>query len=174
MPVHVLFNEESKRLLFKEVQPSDFETWLPFHEEPLSSQYWVGLPQDPKEACQQQFNRIFERYNDNLGGMNAPYLKSTNTLVGLCGLLIQEVDGKKELEIGYSILPKYWRQGFAFEAAQKCKQVAFAKEWTTSLISIIQIENIPSKKTALKNGMFLDFTTTYHNNTVHIFRINAL
>lgn len=173
MPKYVLFNEESERLLFKEVTPLDFENWLPFHEEPLSSQYWAGLPKDPIAACQQQFDRIFERYNDNLGGMNSLFLKGSNTLVGLCGVLIQEVDGKKEFEIGYSILPEYWRQGFAFEAAEKCKGIAFQKEWTKSLISIIQIDNIPSQKTALKNGMFLDFTTTYHNNKVHIFRINA-
>ncbi|WP_405410203.1 GNAT family N-acetyltransferase [Maribacter sp. Asnod1-A12] len=173
MPEYVLFNEESERLLFKEVQPSDFQNWLPFHEEPLSTQYWSGLPTDPIVACQQQFDRIFERYNDNLGGMNSLFLKDTNTLVGLSGILIQEVDGKKEFEIGYSILPKYWRQGFAFEAAKKCKEIAFQKGWTKSLISIIQVDNIPSQKTVIKNGMFLDFTTSYHNNEVHIFRINA-
>jgi RimJ/RimL family protein N-acetyltransferase len=173
MPEYVLFNEESERLLFKKVQPSNFENWLPFHEEPLSSQYWSGLPKDPTTACQQQFDRIFERYNENMGGMNALYLKNTNTLIGLCGVLIQEVDSKKEFEIGYSILPKYWRQGFAIEAAERCKKIAFEKGWTKSLISIIQVDNIPSQKTALKNGMFLDFTTTYHNNEVHIFRINA-
>jgi len=173
MPAYVLFNKKSERLLFKEVKASDFEHWLPFHEEPLSSQYWSGLPSDPKIACKEQFNRIFERYNENKGGMNALFLKDSNTLIGLCGVLLQQVNGKIEFEIGYSILPKYWRQGFAFEAAEKCKHIAFEKEWTSSLISIIQVNNIPSQKTALKNGMFLDFTTTYHNNTVHIFRINA-
>ena len=173
MPAYLLTNEESERLLFKKVQPADFDNWLPFHKEPLSSQYWLGLPTDPKVACQQQFDRIFQRFNENLGGMNALFLKNTNTLVGLCGLLVQQVDGRQELEIGYSILPKFWRQGFAFEAAEKCKIVAFEKQWSNSLISIIQVDNIPSQKTALKNGMFLDFTTTYHNNEVYIFRIHS-
>lgn len=173
MPAYVLFNEESERLLFKEVKDSDFEDWLPFHEEPLSSQYWSGLPSDPITACKEQFQRIFERYHKNLGGMNALFLKGSNTLVGLCGILIQEVDGLQEFEIGYSILPNYWRQGYAFEAAEKCKKVAFNKKWANSLISIIQVDNVPSQKTAIKNGMFLDFTTTYHNNQVHIYRINA-
>ncbi|APA65104.1 GNAT family N-acetyltransferase [Maribacter sp. 1_2014MBL_MicDiv] len=173
MPAYVLFNEESDRLLFKEVKPLDFEHWLPFHEEPLSSQYWSGLPNDPRVACEEQFQRIFERYKANLGGLNALFLKGTNTLVGLCGVLLQQVDGEQEFEIGYSILPEYWRKGFAFEAAEKCKHIAFEKKWTNSLISIIQVDNIPSQKTALKNGMFIDFTTTYHNNTVHIYRINA-
>lgn len=173
MPAYVLFNEESERLLFKEVTESDFEAWLPFHQEPLSRQFWSGLPDDPKTACREQFQRIFERYNKNLGGMNALYLKGANTLVGLCGILIQVVDGKQEFEIGYSILPTFWRQGFAFEAAEKCKKVAFDKQWASSLISIIQVDNIPSIKTAVKNGMSLDYTTTYRNNQVHIYRIHA-
>jgi ribosomal-protein-alanine N-acetyltransferase len=172
MPDYLLFNEKSERLLFKKVAQTDFKNWLPFHEEPLSSQYWTGLPIDPTIACKEQFSRIFERYEEKAGGMNALFSKKTNKLIGLAGLLLQTVNGKEELEIGYSILPEYWRQGFAFEAAEKCKQVAFEKQWRNSLISIIQVDNIPSQKTALKNGMFLDFATTYRKNPVHIFRIN--
>ncbi|WP_419214043.1 GNAT family N-acetyltransferase [Maribacter sp. X9] len=173
MPNYLLNNEESERLRFRKVIPSDFKDWLPFHEEPLSSQYWSGLPNEPETACKEQFSRIFERYGEASGGMNALISKDTHKLIGLAGLLVQTVDGKEELEIGYSILPEYWRQGYAFEAAQKCKSVAFGKNWSKSLISIIQVANIPSQKTALKNGMFLDHATTYKNNAVYIFRINA-
>ena len=173
MPDYVLFNEESERLLFKKVSLSDFENWLPFHQEPLSSQYWSGLSKDPITACKEQFSRIFERYKEQSGGMNALFSKETKKLIGLAGLLAQEVDGIVELEIGYSILPEYWRQSYGFEAAKKCKEVAFENKWADSLISIIQVNNIPSQKTALKNGMNIDFSTTYKDNSVHIFRIKA-
>ena len=169
---YLLSNIESERLLFRKVTPADFRDWLPFHEEPLSSQFWSGIPKDPYVACEEQFSRIFERYQEGSGGMNALISKQTNELVGLAGLLAQKVDKKIELEIGYSILPKYWRQGFAYEAAEKCKSEAFDKGWADSLISIIQIENIPSQKTALKNGMYIDYKTTYKDNPVYIFRIN--
>lgn len=169
----LLTDQESERLLFRKVKSSDFDDWLPFHEAPQSSQFWAGLPENPKVACKQQFSRIFERYEEHSGGMNALISKDTNKLIGLAGLLIQNMDGKQELEIGYSILPMHWRKGYAFEAAQKCKEIAFEKNWSKSLISIIQVDNIPSQKTALKNGMFLDFATLYQNNPVYIFRINA-
>jgi len=150
---------------------SDFEDWLPFYNDPRSTQYWDGLPKDPVEACKAQFERVFERYQNDLGGMNALILKESGKLIGICGLLVQTVDNVQELEIGYSILPNYWLKGLASEAARKCKAFAFENNFSDSLISIIHVDNIPSQKVAINNGMYLDKTTVYKNNPVHIFRV---
>lgn len=171
MSKFLLEHQESERLLFRKLRSSDFEDWLPFYHDPKSTQYWEGLPSNPEEACKAQFDRVFERYENDLGGMNAITLKASGQLVGICGLLVQVVDGIEELEIGYSILPKFWLQGYAFEAAQKCKHFAFQEDFSDSLISIIHVDNVPSQKVALKNGMFLDKTTIYRDNPVHIFRV---
>ena len=154
----LLEGETTTRLQFRTLKPSDFDTWLPFHEEPLSTQYWEGLPKDPYTACKQQFDKTFERYANTLGGMNALIALETKQLIGLAGLLVQTVNGVQELEIGYSILPQYWKQGYATEAAKKCKTYAFEQELASSLISIIHINNIPSQKVALNNEMFLDLS----------------
>lgn len=167
----LLIGQVSDRLLFRKIVPDDFDTWLPFYNNPKSTRYWDGLPTDPYIACQQQFERILERYEKKIGGMNALVLKDGHKLVGMCGLLIQEVDGSKELEIGYSVLPEHWRKGYAFEAAQKCKQYAFDNNLSKTLISIIHVDNLPSQKVALKNGMVLDKTTSYKGNPVNIFRV---
>ncbi|MBO0343536.1 GNAT family N-acetyltransferase [Flagellimonas profundi] len=172
MPKYLLENQVSNRLIFRKLEESDFEDWLPFYHNPKSTQYWQGLPTNPVEACRTQFDRVFERYDNDLGGMNALILKESRELVGICGLLVQTVDNVKELEIGYSVLPNFWLQGFAFEAAKKCKEFAFENNLADSLISIIHVDNLPSQKVALKNGMLLDKTTTYKNNPVHIFRVN--
>nr|WP_298928647.1 GNAT family N-acetyltransferase [uncultured Allomuricauda sp.] len=172
MSLYLLENQTSERLEFRRFLSSDFDDWMPFYQNPLSTKYWDGLPTDPSVACKEQFVRVFERYDLGLGGMNALILKETNQLVGMCGLLVQNVDEVEELEIGYSILPEFWLQGFAFEAAQKCKDFAFENNFANSLISIIHIDNIPSQKVALKNSMHLDKTTTYKDNPVHIFRVN--
>lgn len=168
---YLLEDQESERLLYRKLEPADFDTWLPFHQNPLSNNFWVGLPQDPIVACQHWFNKAFHRYENNLGGMNVLTNKNTNEFIGQCGLLVQTIDGIKELEIGYSILPKYWKQGYAIEAAQKCKSFAIENNFAESLISTIHIDNIASQKVALKNGMHLDKTTVYDGNPAHIFRI---
>jgi len=171
MSKYLLENQESERLLYRKVAVTDFEDWLPFYQNPESTRYWEGLPIDPKEACQQQFDFLFERYQKNLGGMNALVSKETGRLLGMCGLLMQKVDEQQELEIGYSILPQYWQKGYAIEAATKCKQYARQYKLAKSLISIIHVDNVPSQKVALKNGMHLDITTVYKENPVHIYRI---
>lgn len=169
----LLEGEETERLSFRKIAPSDFETWLPFHQDPRSTQYWEGIPKDPFLACTEQFQRFFDRYEKNLGGMNALIKKDTEQFIGICGLLIQSVDEVEELEIGYSILPAYWKNGYASEAAIKCREYAFEHKLSTSLISIIHVDNLPSKKVARNNGMILDKTTVYKNNPVEIFRVKS-
>ncbi|MEM9143932.1 MAG: GNAT family N-acetyltransferase [Bacteroidota bacterium] len=169
----LLEGEQTKRLMFRKLIPLDFAEWVPFHRDPRSTQYWEGLPKNPEVACQEQFNRTFERYEKGLGGMNALILADTGKLIGLCGLLIQEVDNQKELEIGYSLLPKYWKKGYATEAAIHCRNYAFKHHQADSLISIIHIDNLPSQKVALNIGMYLDKTTRYKDNPVDIYRITA-
>jgi len=116
---YLLTNQETERVKFRKLERSDFDTWLAFHQEPLSTQFWKGLPEDPVEACQHWFDKAFHRYDNKLGGMNVLIHKQTDEFIGQCGLLLQTVDGVQELEVGYSILPKYWKQGYATEAAQK-------------------------------------------------------
>ncbi len=168
---YLLTGEESKRLYFRKVQPSDFELWLPFHEDPLSSEFWSEENLSPKAACQKWFDNTFYRYENNLGGMNALIDKNTGALIGQCGLLMQTVNNLQELEIGYSLLPAFRNKGYATEVAIKCKSFAFEHKMAQSLISIIHIENKASQNVAIKNGMALDKTTTYKNNPVHIFRV---
>ena len=167
----LLDGHKSARLNFRSIQPDDFETWLPFYEDPESTRYWEGIPTDPVLACKEQFHRIFERYEKNLGGMNALISRTDHVFVGMCGLLLQEIDGKKDWEIGYSLLPRYWGMGYATEAAQYCKKIAFDKGLAESLISIIHINNLPSQHVALRNGMKRGHQTVYKDNPVYIYRI---
>mgnify|MGYP006091565185 CR=1 FL=1 len=88
--------------------------------------------------------------------MNALIDKKTNRLIGQSGLLIQTIEGEQRLEVSYSILPEFWRQGFAYEAANACKNHAFKKGWSENLISVIEPANIGSERVAVKNGMTLE------------------
>jgi len=168
----LLDGHSTDRLRFRRVAESDFDLWLPFYEDPESTRYWEGIPQDPVQACRQQFERMFQRYRDKLGGMNALVLKNDRQLIGFCGLLLQTVDDIEEWEIGYSLLPKYRGCGYATEAAKYCKEVAFEQGLAESLISIIQVDNRPSQLVAMRNGMTRGPRTMYKNNPVYIYRVH--
>lgn len=169
---YLLEGESSERLYFRKISIDDFDSWLDFHKDPRSTLYWKGDYGSPDEECQKWYNRQLFRYENNLGGHNALIEKKTKNLVGHCGLLVQEVDGNRELEIGYSLLPKYWGHGFATEAAKKCMDFAFQNKFAERLISIISLTNIPSQKVAKNIGMQIGKDTRYHGNDVHIFEMS--
>lgn len=168
---YLLDGEETERIRFRLIEERDFEYWLPFFRDAASFKHWKAENEAPEEACSKWYQKQFHRYANDLGGMNALVEKSNNQLIGHCGLLVQNVDGITELEIGYSLLPAAWNKGFATEAAKKCKTFAFDNSFADSLISIISLTNLPSENVAIKNGMKLDKKTIYNDMDVKIFRI---
>ena len=168
---YLLENQETERLLFRRIEHSDFEHWLEFHKNPITSQHWISDLKSPEIECENWYTKQFHRYENNLGGMNALIEKQSGKLIGHCGLLVQNVDSKSELEIGYSLLPEFWNQGFATESAKKCRDFAFENNFSDSLISIISLTNKPSENVARKNGMTISNVTEYNGNKVNIFRV---
>jgi len=170
-----LEGQETDRLLFRRITEQDFDTWLAFCKYPDSLKYIFSQEQlkveDPIERCNIWFKRVFNRYENGLGGMNALIDKQTGAFVGQCGLLIQTIDDMEELEIGYSLMPAHRGKGYASEAAIKCKEFAFENDFATSIISVIVPENTDSIKVAMNNGMKLDKTTTSNGDIVNIYRI---
>jgi RimJ/RimL family protein N-acetyltransferase len=170
-----LEGQETDRLYFRRVVEADFNTWLEFCKYPDTLKYIFSKEQlqivDPIERCKIWFKRVFDRYENGLGGMNALIDKRTNEFVGQCGLLIQTVDEVQELEIGYSLMPKHWGKGYAIEAAKKCKDFAFANNLSESLISVIHVDNAASAKVAINNAMYLEKTIASKGDPVNIFRI---
>ena len=168
---YLLGGEETSRLRFRTIEETDFNDWLPFFEDPESFRYWNTKLESPKVECLRWYDKQFGRYNHDNGGMNALIEKSSDKLIGHCGLLIQHVDNVIELEIGYSLLRRFWNMGYASEAARKCRDVAFTHNYFPSLVSIINLANTPSARVAIKNAMTIDKQTVYYENQVNIFRI---
>ena len=170
-PNYLLDGFKTKRLHFRRFRPEDQGSWIEFFLDPASTAYWEGIPDDHVQASREQFERIFERYEKGLGGMNALIETSSGRLTGMCGLLVQQVDGIRELEIGYSLLAPFRGMGYASEAARLCRDTAFENHWSPSLISIIHRDNTPSMQVASGLGMRRDKQTVYKENPVWIYRI---
>lgn len=168
---YLLDHQQTERLLYRKIQPSDIDQWLPFFEDPQTNRHWVSEDKLPHVQCEMWYMRQQQRYDEDLGGMNTLVERSSGKLVGHAGLLLQQVDGRKEMEVAYSLLPAFWGKGYATEAALKCRDYAFENNFADSLISIISITNTPSINVALRNGMYADRDTVYNNNEVTIFRI---
>ena len=166
---YLLVGQETERLKFRLLEPEDFDEWLNlFKAENIAEHLELDPKLSPVELCKIWFDKAFHRNENNLGGLNVLVDKKTNRMVGQSGLLIQTIENEERLEIGYSILPKYWKNGYAIEAASKCKDYAFENDFTDSLISMIHIQNLASEKVALRNGMSFEKRV----NSFNIFSIN--
>lgn len=169
---YLLTHQQTPRLNFRKLKPSDFEIWLELFKDGHTAKM-LGMDgfKTPEERCEKWFEWTFHRYENNLGGQNVLILKETDQLIGQCGLLVREVENDFELEIAYSILPQFRGQGFAIEAARKCRDFAFENDFHNRLISIIHPENKDSKNVALKNGMTFKKQSDYSGNTMDLFQI---
>ena len=168
-----LQGQETERLRFRQLLPNDFNSWIDIFRDKSACEF-LGMSDltSPEERCEKWFKLSANREKKELGCMNVLIDKSTNEFIGQCGLLVQEVDGKTELEIAYSILTKHWGKGYATECAKKCRDFAFSSSFTDTLISIIHIDNVKSEKVAIKNGMTKVKQTIFKESPVNIFRIN--
>ncbi|MEL0300914.1 MAG: GNAT family N-acetyltransferase, partial [Flavobacteriaceae bacterium] len=55
--------------------------------------------------------------------------------------------------VAYSLLPNYWKKGYATEAALKCKNFAFEHSYCQKLVALIAPSNTPSIAVAKRLGM---------------------
>ncbi|MCG6189033.1 GNAT family N-acetyltransferase [Maribellus maritimus] len=169
---YLLTGQESKRLLYRNLEETDFEWWLEFTSDKEATRYFDFTENlNPEEFCRFWFDKVFERYRENTGGHNVLVDKITGERIGMCGLLVQEVDGILEMEIGYSIHPKFWRMGYATEASNECREFAFKRDFADSLISIVHKENIASMEVAKNNKMEFEKDAVFKGAPVFIFRV---
>ena len=104
-------------------------------------------------------------------GVWALELTATGELAGDCGLLVQHVDGRDEVEIGYHVKRELWRQGLATEAACAAREYAFGRAGVTRVVSLITPENLPSQGVARKVGMRLEKEVVWHDRPVLVFAL---
>ena len=169
---YLLLDQETDRLCFRALVKEDFNSWVPFFEDKeILTYFGIDTNLSQEQLCENWFAKVFYRYKNNLGGMNAIILKETGALVGQCGLLIQTVEGKDRLEVGYSLLPQYRGFGYGTEAAVKCKEFAFENSLAEALMSMVHVDNKASEKVDLKNGMQLESVIEYDGMMAKIYTI---
>ena len=93
--------------------------------------------------------------------------KSDNMKMGSCGLYDRE--GLEGVDIGFAFLPAYERKGFAFEAADKIKNVGFKEFGIEAISGITAKDNISSQKLLEKLGLILTGTTKLPNETEELY-----
>ncbi len=166
-------NLTTDRLILRYFQQDDFKELHALLSDPEVMRFSLNGPYN-KEKSAEFLEKSLEQARKQEPSLYAVFDKVSGAFIGSCGLYLQRINGKERWELGYRLLPKYWGQGLASEAAQAVKNYAFSSLGLTGLISIIEPENIGSIKVAKRNGFTLESSMLYNKKiSVKIYALSA-
>jgi ribosomal-protein-alanine N-acetyltransferase len=151
--------------VLREFDTSDAEDLFRIYSNPETIRF-LGKGPDSLEDERQNIQRHIDSYYRVHGfGLWGVVLKDEDRLIGRCGILRQEVDGRTRPEISYLIDRDYCGRGLATEAAKGVLGIAAGKYGIDIMIAVIAAGNGGSMRVAEKCGfqfekrlaMFKDF-----------------
>jgi RimJ/RimL family protein N-acetyltransferase len=103
------------------------------------------------EDCGRWVDVTLRNYEMYGYGMSAVVLKSSDTVIGFCGIV--HPGGQQEAEIKYAFLRAYWGQGFATEVVRS--MIAYGENHFAlrRIIATIDPDNGGSRRVLIKSGM---------------------
>lgn len=147
---------ETPRLLLRTEADGDRATWLA-HMNGAQAMAHLGGPQSVE-----QVEASFERMRDSLRVTGWPFLlvalKADDTLIGKCGLLPIDTGEapaplRGQLQIGWTLRPDYWGQGYAGEASRAMLAYAFETREADIVFGQTSHGNAPSWRLMERLGM---------------------
>ena len=119
------FKQESERLTFRKLTENDIPDWISFFINNDRLRFLgIDLAIPKAELAEKWIMSQLERYKNSGFGHLAVELKESNEFIGMCGIIIRELEGKKEYEIAYSLKPNFWKKGYGTEMAKQMKKFA--------------------------------------------------
>lgn len=104
-----------------------------------------------QQACSYITNGAMQSYQRCGFGFYVVELRTRRAPIGICGLTKR--DYLPDVDLGYALLPDYWSQGFAFEAAAGVVEFSRTVLGLPRLAAITSLDNQASIRVLEKLGM---------------------
>lgn len=142
---------ETERLKLRQIQPSDLSAMHKMRTDPKIMQYMDTPVPASIEETKSKLGQEIESFVNGDSVYWAVVLKDSNEIIGGAGYwrIIKE---HYRAEIGYQLLPEFWRKGFSTEALKTIIQFGFQKMSLHSIEANVNPDNIPSIKILEKLG----------------------
>ena len=149
---------QTDRIYLRTLEEKDLDQILALWTNPAVTRH-IGGPREPRVVLD-HFRQLI-RDPEAFAQEEAEWWWSiielpSGELVGLCHLIEKEVEGQTEVEVGYFLLPAYWGQGYATEAANLVVAYAFCELQLESVVAVIDPGNDTSISVAHRLGMQLE------------------
>lgn len=142
---------ETPRLYLRKMQQDDQQELCTFLQDIEVMYAWEAAFSE--QEVTNWLNENLMRYQRDGYSYWAVIEKATGKLVGVTGLIAEQVEQEQHLGIGYIYKKSAWGNGYATEAASACIDHAFHILNAAEVTAQIRPENIASRKVAEKLGM---------------------
>jgi len=141
---------DTPRLTVRDYAPSDLDDVAEILADPAVF-WWVKEPYTRERAQRWLADEMALAGRDGTG-RRAVVLKATGKVIGGAGLVWRDLDGGREVELGYHLHHGYWGQGYATEAGAACLEQA-RRLGLRRVVSLIYVDNPRSEAVARRLGM---------------------
>jgi ribosomal-protein-alanine N-acetyltransferase len=142
---------QTPRLRLREMVADDLDFVATMLAHPHVNRYYERP--FPRSEARAWLERQRDRYERDGHGLWLVVERSTRQPVGQVGLMLQEVEGRRQPEIGWLLHRPYWGRGYATEAGAGARDLARSRWGYGRLISLIRPVNRPSQRVAERIGM---------------------
>jgi len=133
---------ETERLRLRAYTIADEAELFDVFADPYARRFYPEMADRAKVRAWIESN--LRNYDEFGFGLWAIELKVEGHFLGDCGLTYQEVEGRRELEIGYHVIERERGKGYATEAARGCLEFGFRRTSCESICSIVRPSNTAS------------------------------
>ncbi|GAB4538344.1 MAG: GNAT family protein [Anaerolineales bacterium] len=144
---------ESARLRLRNFTEADEEAFFLYRNEPQVAKYQGWEIPYPRERARQLIQSMKRADLPMMGAWTqyAVALKSTDELAGDIGCYFKKEDSR-QVVLGFTIAPRYWRNGYASEILQSFLGFLFERMNVHRVSADCDTENIASYRTLEKLG----------------------
>ncbi len=146
---------ETNRLAIRPLKEIDFAPLLDIYTVPINMKYILdGKSNWTLEELKEKWKTIGCKPKGQTG-LQLVFLRSTNQLIGECGLLKTARPAAEELEMAYMIDQSHWGKGYGTEIAEALLRYGFEELKVEKLKAGMYKENVGSARIMEKLGMKL-------------------
>ncbi len=133
---------QTERLRLRAYTITDEAELFDLFADPYARRFYPEMEDRAKVRSWIEWN--LRNYDEFGFGLWAMEIKADGRFIGDCGLTYQEVEDRRELEIGYHVIERERGKGYATEGARICLDFGFTHTSCESICSIVRPSNTAS------------------------------
>ncbi|MGH9947651.1 MAG: GNAT family N-acetyltransferase [Pyrinomonadaceae bacterium] len=160
----------TERLLFRKFTLDDLPQLIEHRADPDMNRYLGGTRLQNPEALAVRIRFYIACYESPGFGMCPMFWKETGEMIGAAGL--QPLKDTDEIEVGYSVVKKYWGLGIGTEAARGWLDFGFNQCGLERIVAVAVDGNTASTRVMEKIGMSYEKTEVHYDEECRFYAIS--